>query len=130
MRDWLQRAFVNAVMPVVSATVRHFEAGQAGHQKLDPAVRKALRRRARRKQEATAVRPPGEAAEQDTMFKVRRECFAFGADRHPTLMSARRCGGSRKQWPSAHPARSAATGHHVRGALAYTIVSTNSASAD
>jgi len=86
LRDWLQRAFVNAVMPVVSATVRHFEAGEAGHEKLDPAVRKALRRRARRKQEATAVRPPGEAAEQDTMFKVRGECFAFGIDRHPTLM--------------------------------------------
>lgn len=68
---------MDAVMPVVSATVRHFGEGQAGHEGLDPAVRKALRRRARKKQ--TAAPRPG--AQEGTMFRVGRhvmdhiECF-------------------------------------------------------
>ncbi len=55
---------MDAVLPAVSATLRHFEAASAATKDLDPAVRKALRRRARR----SMAQQPGE--ELDTMFKV------------------------------------------------------------
>lgn len=61
----LQAALVDAVLPAVSATVRHFEAAFTTTKDLDPAVRKALRRRARR----SMAQQPGE--ELDTMFKAR-----------------------------------------------------------
>ena len=56
---------MDAVLPAVSATVRHFEMTFAATKDLDPAVRKALRRRARR----SMAQQPGE--ELDTMFKAR-----------------------------------------------------------
>ena len=80
---------MDAVLPAVSATVRHFEAAFTATKDLDPAVRKALRRRARR----SMAQQPGE--ELDTMFKARCSTILGGClnDYWPTS-----CGTMFKAW--------------------------------
>lgn len=58
---------MDMMLPSVSATVRRFEIESGALERLDPAVRKALRRRSRRK---TERQPDGPGEELDTMFKV------------------------------------------------------------
>ena len=59
-----QEAFLDLMLPVVSATIKHFEAAQQQASGLDPRVRKALRRRQRMK-----TRPRAQS-ESDAVFKV------------------------------------------------------------
>ena len=59
-----QEAFLDLMLPVVLATIKHFEAHQQQTSGLDPRVRKALRRRERMK-----ARPCAQG-ESDAVFKV------------------------------------------------------------
>ena len=59
-----QETFLDLMLPVVSATIRHFELQQEQTSGLHPRVRKALRRRERLK-----ARPRVEG-ESDAVFKV------------------------------------------------------------
>ena len=60
----MQEAFLDLMLPVVLATIRHFELQQEQTSGLHPRVRKALRRRERLK-----ARPRAEG-ESDAVFKV------------------------------------------------------------
>ena len=60
-----QETFLDLMLPVVSATIKHFELQQEQTSGLHPRVRKALRRRERLK-----ARPRVED-ESDAVFKVR-----------------------------------------------------------
>ena len=61
----LQETFLDLMLPVVSATIKHFELQQEQTSGLHPRVRKALRRRERLK-----ARPRVEG-ESDAVFKAR-----------------------------------------------------------
>ncbi len=60
----VQETFLDLMLPVVSATIKHFELQQEQTSGLHPRVRKALRRRERLK-----ARPRVEG-ESDAVFKV------------------------------------------------------------
>ena len=90
----VQEAFLDLMLPVVSATIKHFEMQQEQTSGLHPRVRKALRRR-----ERLRARPRVEG-ESDAVFKVHL-CRVMLMHSYAYKGSARACDGS--LWAALRP---------------------------